>query len=658
MLTVAAAMLVAATSLSGAAGAAGAATGSGPGPNTRVQVPQGVAQGALARGHVFGTTPASTPETVSFILKARDLAALQARVQAGQGPQLSVAQFAGHYGQTAATIAALRSYLAAFGITTTPYPDGLDVSATGTAGQFDQALSVQQHNYSVPPRPGPGGQPGLPAQQVHGTTQSPMLPYRLAQHVLSILGLTNYSAFTDDLARPSHPLPGHADAAEVTQAGAVHTGNRTPADFARDYGLDPLYRQGATGRDQTIGIVAPAGLDADVPYHYWQQVLHLRVPAHRLTIDQIDGGAGAPSEQAGSDESYLDVEQAGGVAPQARIVAYAAPSTDSGIADAFFTAASQNQAGSVSSSFQESETGLIDDVATGQESPAYQQAMDQAYLEMAAQGQTAFTSAGDAGAYDATRDVGSTNLSIGNLSGSPYVTAAGGTTLAGAAQIQLGGPGTLTAHIPAQRTWGWDYLWPLLQRAFPGHSEAQFAESFVKGGGGGFSQIEPMPAYQRGLGAFRAVPYLTPSDPQTQDGLTLPSGWIFNAHPAVISGYGAGRATPDLAADADPYTGYLLYDPLESPALSAGNGGTSYVAPQLAGAAAVINQAVGGRTGFWNPALYRFARGPRSPFRPLGTSGTSNDNLYYTGTPGQIFNPGSGLGVPDLAALAADFGRR
>jgi hypothetical protein len=27
------------------------------------------------------------------------------------------------------------------------------------------------------------------------------------------------------------------------------------------------------------------------------------------------------------------------------------------------------------------------------------------------------------------------------------------------------------------------------------------------------------------------------------------------------------------------------------------------------------------------------------------------------GPPGQIFNPGCGLGVPDLAALAADFGR-
>ena len=40
----------------------------------------------------------------------------------------------------------------------------------------------------------------------------------------------------------------------------------------------------------------------------------------------------------------------------------------------------------------------------------------------------------------------------------------------------------------------------------------------------------------------------------------------------------------------------------------------------------------------------------------VSTSGPGNDSLYYTGTPGQVFNPGSGLGYPDLAKLAGDFG--
>jgi hypothetical protein len=65
---------------------------------------------------------------------------------------------------------------------------------------------------------------------------------------------------------------------------------------------------------------------------------------------------------------------------------------------------------------------------------------------------------------------------------------------------------------------------------------------------------------------------------------------------------------------------------------------------------------LGHRVGFWNPAIYKFAGGPKSPFTPLDQSGTSNDNLYYTGTRGNVYNVGSGLGTPDLAKLAGDFG--
>ncbi|HEY4461971.1 MAG TPA: hypothetical protein VGN41_04820, partial [Streptosporangiaceae bacterium] len=85
-----------------------------------------------------------------------------------------------------------------------------------------------------------------------------------------------------------------------------------------------------------------------------------------------------------------------------------------------------------------------------------------------------------------------------------------------------------------------------------------------------------------------------------------------------------------------------------------GWGGTSFVAPQLAGSAAVIDQYAGGRTGFWNPSVYALAGSPASPFSPLDASGAVNDNIYYTGTPGQTFNVGSGLGIPDLSRLAAD----
>jgi len=71
----------------------------------------------------------------------------------------------------------------------------------------------------------------------------------------------------------------------------------------------------------------------------------------------------------------------------------------------------------------------------------------------------------------------------------------------------------------------------------------------------------------------------------------------------------------------------------------------------------VIDSYLHHRVGFWNPAIYQFAAASGSPFTPLDTSGGSNDNIYYTGTKGTIYNPATGLGTPDLAKLAADFAR-
>jgi hypothetical protein len=80
------------------------------------------------------------------------------------------------------------------------------------------------------------------------------------------------------------------------------------------------------------------------------------------------------------------------------------------------------------------------------------------------------------------------------------------------------------------------------------------------------------------------------------------------------------------------------------------------VAPQLNGAAAVIDSALGHRTGFWNPRLYAAAQRPDTPFTELDQAGAANNNLYYTGTPGARYNPAAGLGIPGLTALAGVLG--
>jgi subtilase family serine protease len=436
-----------------------------------------------------------------------------------------------------------------------------------------------------------------------------------------------------------------------------------PSDFAANYGLDKLYDKGADGSGQTLAIVTLAALDSSAPAYYWQNVAGIPATGRTLTVDNVDGGPGAPSDASGSGETDLDVEQSGALAPGANVIVYQAPNTDFGFADAFFDAASANVASTVSSSWGESETYLQASVAAGLESPGYAAAFDEAYLEMAAQGQSGFVSSGDEGAYTATGDLGTTNLSADNPADSPYITAAGGTTLPWSGTLTAASGASATVDVPSQRTWGWDYLWqPVATLA--DESLTASAESQVVGSGGGFSAIEQRPSYQYdvpGIGEYHAVKYLTPTDYTTVTGTNLvePTDWSFNPTPRVSSGYSSGRAIPDLSTDADPYSGYLLYEPsavaVGEPALQGGWGGTSFVAPQLNGSTAVIDSYLGHRVGLWNPSIYAFATSGSSPFTPLNVAGPSNDNIYYTGNPGSVYNEGSGLGFPNLSKLAADF---
>jgi subtilase family serine protease len=637
------------------------ASASGGGNTSLVPVAQGFSPASIPGAVVFGTTPPSTPEQVSFILDERNQQQLEYSVESGVRNYLSVSQFAQYYGQSQYNINQLTTYLSKFGITSDVYPDGVDVSTTGTAGQYDAALSVQQNQYHAPGFPGHNGTWNVPAQTFHGASSAPELPYQLAQFVLAVLGLTNYGPFASQSIHSdtavSKPQKGSSSAC-LALTGLPNACN-TPATFESNYGLTSLESSNA-GAGQTIGIVTLAALDPGAPQYFWQNVLGQTNTGRTVTIDNVDGGPGAPSDAAGTGETDLDVEQSGGVAPGANVVVYQSPNTDGGFADAFFTAASQNIAGSVSSSWGESETIIAAAVAAGEETPAYLSAFDEAFLELAAQGQATFVSAGDAAAYDASDDLGTTNLSVDAPGDSPYVTSAGGTTLPWSATL-TGPAGSATVQVTQQRAWGWDYLWQPVA-TINGATLDSTAESLVVGGGGGLSLNENTPIYQfgvSGVNSYQDVEYLTPTDYSNQYGISEPTAWNFNPTPSVQRGWGRGRAEPDLAADADPESGYLLYSPSFAQAggavLEGGWGGTSFVAPQLNGSAAVIDATLGHRVGFWNPSIYNFATSWNSPFTTLSQAGTSNDNLFFTGNPGTVYNEATGLGVPNLAALARDF---
>ena len=207
-------------------------------------------------------------------------------------------------------------------------------------------------------------------------------------------------------------------------------------------------------------------------------------------------------------------------------------------------------------------------VKNGLESPGYQNAFDEAFLELAAQGQSTFDTSGDAGAFDDSDELGTTNLGVDSPGDSPWATSSGGTTLPGTIPLAADADGNITdsATIAAERAWSWTWLWPHFSDfcdLFTNPSdctEANFSFEFgAAGDGGGYSGLEPMPAYQRqipGIRHFNAAEWLTPTDFNSTDfaPLTEPIAWILNTSPSLVSGHANGRGEPDLSADADPFT--------------------------------------------------------------------------------------------------------
>jgi kumamolisin len=130
-----------------------------------------------------------------------------------------------------------------------------------------------------------------------------------------------------------------------------------------------------------------------------------------------------------------------------------------------------------------------------------------------------------------------------------------------------------------------------------------------EGTGGGFSNVFPMPDWQSNNGA--------------------PSGPPLNPK--------RNRMVPDVAADADPGTGYLVV--VDGQEMTVG--GTSAVAPFYAGMVAAFGPKLGfiGQTLWQNPQAF--------------TDIVTGSNGSFSAAPGP--DPCTGLGVPNGQALAAVF---
>jgi subtilase family serine protease len=672
-------------------GTGGAVAAKAPPPRIAVA---SVDTGILKRATPLSATASDTRMRISILLNVRHLSALKHRVAGGfyrPGRFLTEPQFAARYGQRTALVRHFAAYLRSHGLRVQVYRDRLNIAAAGPAAAVERIFQVKLHDYRVAGQAAHNGRAARPAQVVHGTTQSPTLPGPFARATLAVLGLTSYHGAFVSNARPARGQP------HVQHAGSgPPPGQLVPADFLRFYHGRQLQRAGHGGAGQTIGIVTLATLPRADVFSFWHQ-LGIHVSPNRLTTRNIDGGAGRISFDAGSDETALDVEQSGAIAPRAKMIVYQAQNSDPGFNDAWFAAVSDNKADSISTSWGDSETFYQALISLDQEPTTYADTVDVPLLEADAQGQANFYASGDDGAFDAFDDLGSANLSVDVGAESPYTTAAGGTTLSFRQYPQvypLSAGKAFTIKIPRERAWGWDYLFPEWRQfnEFLGThlTEKQWVLENIAGGGGGFSVFSGMPAYQRqfpGLRKFSAVKTITPIDP-TNDfpgfpplPFTAPSDWALDNSPPTVSGELAGnhRLVPDLSANADPQTGYGVYTKLYKPIFGSDwvqYGGTSFTSPQFNGVSALLQGEAGGRVGLWNPAIYRFASSSHSPFRTLNGGGSigqtrvhhtargpvftvpGNNNLWWSGRAGTRYNMAVGLGIPNLTELGRDFAHR
>jgi len=355
--------------------------------------------------------------------------------------------------------------------------------------------------------------------------------------------------------------------------------------------LAPIYNFPANDASgQTIGLLEfGGGVDDQDVTDYFD---HIGAPAPTLTVTAVDGVSVNPTADPDSTgEVMLDVDVAGALAPGAKLVVYFSTFDEKGMIDILAAVigdtVNKPQVLSVSWGWDENQP-FQNGILW---SPAAIDHINQSFLAAANLGVTICVSTGDDGSEAQIKD-GRAHVNFPATS--PYVLAVGGTSL----KVSNTSSGGQTVH---------EVVW----NDGPG-----------SGGGGGVSDYTPVPAWQAGV-----VP------------------------PSINPGAFAGRAIPDVAANADPATGYLT--------MSGGKlgvvGGTSAAAPLWASLVARINAALGAPVGNFNALLYG-TFGPGAVLRDITEGNNDTDGLLngqFAAGPG--WDACTGWGVPDGGALLAAF---
>jgi hypothetical protein len=577
---------------------------------------------------------------------------LLARQQQPTAPEyhrwLTPQEFGARFGASQDDIAKVTAWLEGQGMAVQGVMNNaMFIDFAATARQVREVFHTQLHYYNIQ-----GG-------RYAANAQDPMIPAALAEAVAGIKGLSK-------IPHQSHRTKVH----QASYDAATHSWNRvdeggaepaydfgggeydvTPQDYYTIYNVNPVFTGGNLGATATVAVVEQSDFEfgtvnattgvttgGDVATFRSQFGVQgtLNMHVYHGYGTTICNAPGIDPEKNGEEaEAALDAEWANALAPAANLIFMSCDQSPHQGTDTSMTALIDNNLGdSMSMSYGSSELNFA---------PGDYTFYDKLFAQAAAQGQSFFVSAGDSGSDMADQNTTGTATSGYNVNafGSPNVTVAGGTDFADAFDAAMGGRAqsnywgankpnyyeSALGYIP-ETAWN-DGCASSIRAAWANNTytgaeycataPSNYLDGEVVGGSGGFSKNYPVPSYQQGItgysGTMRAQPDIS--------GFAAAGGW---GHALIFC---------------DSYQGQF---PCTSSKNFGEAGGTSFVAPQMAGVAGLLRSATGARQGLLNPELYALAK---AQFTAAGTATACYSN-------GQTSNAGLTVGLPAAGCIFND----
>ncbi len=531
---------------------------------------------------------------------------------------LTPEDFGRHFGPADSDLAQVTNWLRAKGFTIEDVPPGrTHIVISGTAGQLRTALHTQLHNLNV------NGEKHV------AVLSEPQIPAALAPVIAGFRQLNDWhakplyqpaGAFQRDNQKGVWRKASDSASAPELTVGSGEYYAVGPQDWYTIYNSRPLYQAGITGAGTTIAVLEETEVanQGDVASFRSQ----FGLPAYPALPNSTQGGVNwvygpgngcaappRPTSTSEETEALLDVEWAGAIAPNAVVDFVACKSTNSGIGSYGTDLAASYVANYLSSTVVATSLSYGEcELGTASAGALYYRNL---WQQLAAEGITAVVSAGDSGSMGC----GEANPSTNAMSSTPYNISAGGTDFSDYYQTSDynlwwnnangTGYGSALSYIP-EVTWGGFCSNPLLASYLEATGNTSYGTTYTPlaicnspkgvndtnpvGGGGGISLYNALPAWQGGVYGIGNTATSTSFRNEPDLSFFASAGFW-------------GHFLPYCQSD----TGYACNYSVLTDAQALGAGGTSFVAPQIAGLMALINQHTGARQSVANYTLYNLA---------------------------------------------------